>query len=112
MHQGDTKRLHFTITDGSDAGTPLDISDAIVTWQASKGTASRFSGVPVLTKTLANGGVRFLDEMNGQVLVELLPADTQALSGNFYHELEIRDASGDVATAFVGEFRVNRALIP
>lgn len=112
MFAGDTKRLNFTLTNGDASGTPLDISDAVVVWQASKGTVARFSAIPVLTKTVANGGLTIVDELNGQILVELLPADTQALNGNFYHELQLQDASGDVATAFAGEFVVKRALIP
>ena len=111
MFAGDTKRLRFTLTDGDSDGAALDISDTVVTWQASKGNAARFSAVPALTKTMG-GGVTVTDEMNGKVTVELLPADTQALNGTFYHELQVVDASGDVATAYSGVFQVKRALIP
>lgn len=108
MYQGDSKRLHFTITDGS--GAPLDISDAAVTWQASKGSTSRFSLTPVLTKAIG-AGLTITDELNGALVVELLPADTENLRGSFYYELEIQDASGDVATAATGQFTVKPSLV-
>ena len=111
MFAGDTKRLMFSITSGPPANAPLDISDATVTWQASRGNTTRFSKVPVLTKTIGNG-VEVTDELSGNLTVELLPADTASLAGTYYHELQITDAAGDVATAFAGEFKVLRNLIP
>lgn len=110
MFAGDTKRLHFTLTSGPPANAPLDIQDAIVRWQASKGTLSRFSTIPVLTKTIG-AGLEVTDAFSGTLTVELLPEDTETLKGNFYHELEITDASGDVSTAFVGEFVIKSNLI-
>lgn len=110
MFAGDTKRLHFTITSGPPSNTPLDIQDATVRWQASKGTLARFSTIPVLTKTVGTG-LEITDAFSGAITVELVPEDTEALKGTFYHEVEIEDASGDISTAFTGEFIVKPNLI-
>jgi hypothetical protein len=111
MFAGDTKRLHFTITNGASPPVPLDITDAAVSWQASRGTVARFSRTPVLAKAVG-AGITVTDAFNGAFTVDLDPADTSALSGSYYHEVQISDAAGDVATAFTGEFRVLRNLIP
>lgn len=110
MFAGDTKRLHFTLTSGPPSSAPLDIQETTIRWQASKGTLARFSALPVLTKTNGNG-LEVTDAFSGALTVELLPADTESLKGTFYHELEVIDASGDVSTAFVGEFVIKPNLI-
>lgn len=108
MHSGDTKRLNFTLLDGT--GQPLDITDAAVRWQCSRYRNGKFSSTPALTKTV-NNGIEVTDEFNGLLTVFLYPEDTEEISGEFYHELQVTDASGDIATPFVGTFVVNKSLV-
>jgi hypothetical protein len=109
MYQGDTKRLNFTITDAT-TGDVFDITGATARWQASRAKTVGFSSTPLLTKT-EEAGLEITDAIGGAVTVVLDPEDTLNLSGNFYHELEITDATGDVATAYTGTFTVKKALI-
>ena len=109
MFQGDSKRVHFTLKRAD--GTPLDITGGDIRWQASKLKAPGvFSSTPVLQKTIGSG-VEVLDSFQGLVTVTLSPADTNQISGSFYHELEVSDFDGDIATVYAGEFQVKKALI-
>lgn len=109
LYQGDTKRIHFSLK--RDDGSALELTGATVRWQASKLKAPGvFSSTPILQKTEADG-IEIDDETGGILTVILEPEDTLSLSGLFHMELETIDASGDVATVFVGEFEIKKALI-
>lgn len=110
MHAGDTKRLHFTLTSGAPNNDALDITDANVRWQVSKGTTARFSSIPVISKEI-DDGITVTDAFEGLLTIDLLPEDTESLKGTFYYELEVIDATGDVATAATGQMIVKPALI-
>lgn len=107
MFAGDTKNLLFTISDGTD---PLDITDAEIRFQAARGTAAQFSATPALAKAVGSG-ITVTDRFAGQFTVSLEPADTQALRGPYYLEVEITDAAGNVSTVYTGEMTVLRNLI-
>ena len=109
LFQGDTQRVNFTLKKAD--GTALDLTGATLRWEASKlKGVGVFSSTPVLTKT-DQDGIDVVDPLNGFLIVSLSPEDTASISGDFYHELEATDVSGDVATVFSGQFRVKKALI-
>lgn len=100
MVAGTTKILmiHVTKEDGSD----LNINNCQIRWTMTDGSQSVSKNTPgSITVTNATGGL---------FEIKLLPADTDALRGEFYHECEITDASGDVSTLFTGEIKVKRGL--
>ena len=109
LYQGDTMRVHFALkrTDG----TPLELVGAELRWQASRLKAPGvFGSTAILSKTEQNG-IEIDDDLNGLVTVNLDPGDTLQLKGDFYHELEAVDASGDVSTVYTGTFQIKKALI-
>lgn len=109
LHQGDTMRIHFALK--RQDGNPLELVGAELRWQASRLKAPGvFGSTPLLSKTEQNG-IEIDDDLNGLVTVVLEPQDTINLKGDFYHELESLDASGDVATVYTGTFQVKKALI-
>ena len=109
LYQGDTKRVHFSLKRADESA--LELTGVEIRWQASKLKPNgAFSPTPVLAKT-EQSGIEIDDEINGMLTVTLFPEDTVAISGSFYHELELLDASGDVSTVFTGEFQVKKALI-
>ncbi len=109
LFQGDTKRINFALKRGD--GTPLDLTGATLRWQCARlKTPGVFSSTATLQKT-ETSGIEVTDAYNGLVTVTLSPSETVTLSGDFYHEMESLDASGDVATVFVGEFQIKKALI-
>ncbi len=91
MFQGTSRTLRFTIT-----GTNLTTATAII-WRAvpaSLGGSGGSGGSPVITKTLAGGGIGNLTSTSLDVL--LFPSDTTALTpGAFTHELRITDATSN-----------------
>lgn len=73
--------------------------------------ARRYGASSVIDKTLGDG-VTVNDADAGIVDITFVPDDTQSLSGDFLHELELTEASGDVLTAFQGFLSLDQALIP
>lgn len=108
MCAGDTRRINISLVD--QLGAPMSIADCTVRWQASRGTAERFSATPLITKTIG-AGIEVTDEFGGRLTVHLAPSDTENLAGDFYHELELRDATGDVSTPIRDTFTLLRNLI-
>lgn len=109
LYQGDTMRIHFALK--RKDGTPLELVGAELRWQASRLKAPGiFGSTAIISKTEQNG-IYIDDDLNGLVTVNLTPEDTLQLKGDFYHELETIDASGDVATVYTGSFQVKKALI-
>ena len=109
MFAGDTKRINFTITDAS-TNDVFDLTGATAMWQASRARPTGFSSTPVIIKT-ENNGLEIVDVIGGAISVLLTPADTTSLSGDYYHELQLVDADGDIATAYSGTFTIKKALI-
>jgi hypothetical protein len=109
MFAGDTKRINFTIIEASTQEA-FDLTGATASWQASRARANGFSSTPVITKTEDNG-LEITDVIGGAISVLLTPADTTNLSGDYYMELQLVDADGDIATAYSGTFTIKKALI-
>jgi hypothetical protein len=109
MVAGDSKRINFTLLDATTGGA-LDITGAVARWQVSRMKGEMFSPTPTLMKSMADG-IEVTDEFGGLLTVTLKPSDTVSLFGDFYHELELIDATGDVATVYTGTFTIKRALI-
>lgn len=108
MKAGDTKRIVMTIT--TPEGQPIDLTDATIRWWASRGTVEQFSRSPILQKSLG-AGIEDVALIDGQFVVNLDPADTQALNGSYYYEVEIRDEFGNVSTPISDTFTVTKDLI-
>ena len=93
MVSGDSKTMTVTVDDGAETNpTAIDISGFTIWWWASRRDSSGiFSSTATLQKDNAGGGgVAITDTANGKFQVTLAPADTAALSGDFYHEAQVR----------------------
>jgi hypothetical protein len=78
--EGKSATIQVTVVDGD--GTLLDMSDWTGTWVLRQGSAS---GTLIVTKTEATG----ITLTEGLAEIEIYPADTEGLSGEYYHELAI-----------------------
>lgn len=105
---GDTMPVYVTVTDQFDGVMPLHNVTAI--WQASKGTPGRFSPTPVLTKS-SEAGITITNASAGELLIDLQPADTVGLSGDYYHELQLTDSEGAVSTVLRGTMTIIKQLV-
>jgi hypothetical protein len=109
MHSGDTRTLEITVKDEDSA--VVNISTATITWALSKQDSASVApkGAAIVTKTVGDG-VTITDGPNGRVDVAISAADTSALSGDYYHELEVT-ISSSVSTVLFGTVTIKKDLI-
>lgn len=101
LHQGDTRQVIFTVKDTD--GNVFDLTGfTSITWVVYKQT----SKVAVLTKTYGSG-ITVPTPANGQIVVDLLPSDTESLASAIYnHECEISSGPNDVYTVSTGTLKL------
>ena len=109
---GDTKKIVVSIKDAN--GNSVDIANlqsakfSIV--EAPSGRAN-YNATPKFVKTISDG-ITVLDDANGVLQIILVSADTQALVGDYYYELEIIDSGGDVTTVLSDLMKIRPTIIP
>lgn len=117
LNQNDTfyannKRvLKFTLTNEDESpAIALDCTDLTVRWAMSKfSSTGQYLTTPILEKTEADGITFESDDPTlGVVLVTIDPVDTAALSGKFYHELEVIDGSGNPVIVATGTLIIKK----
>ncbi len=111
MHSGDTKTLQVTIVD--DAGAVVDISGATsITWAISKTIAGSGEpkGLALTTKTVGSGITLTTDGTDGRCDVLIDGADTDALAGEYYHEMQLILTS-TISTVLFGTVTISKDLI-
>jgi hypothetical protein len=96
MYQGDTRNLNVTCL-GVD-----DLSSSDLTWVSYRLTNNAI----VLTKTTASGGGITVSGASNIFTVAIEPSDTLSLLGLYKHECELKDATGNISTIFVGKMTV------
>lgn len=103
MWAGDTKKLQYTVLDEND--DPVNLTNATINWWLAESATS----TAILTKTTADD-ISITDAANGVFQVTINPADTQNLEGRYYHEAEVTDDAGNVATVAVGVIKINPSI--
>lgn len=101
MYQGDEKVLVVTVRD-EKTNAILDINGVDLTWVVYRKT---YPYNVILTKTIGNG-ITLTDPDNGQFEIEILPANTSGIYGDFNHECELVDVNGYPSTIFTGYFKI------
>jgi len=104
-YPGDAILPIFTVQD--QTGAPINISSVSdIQW-----TAQRAVGQPILfTKTKLSGGVNLISGgTTGQFQVNLIAADTMALSGVYLHQALLIDGTGNQSTVTIGQMTVGRS---
>ena len=104
MIQGDTLALDFAITDAD--GAAVDLTGATIRWQMARSVYA----APDLSKAVGTG-ITVTSAPGGLFTVMLAPSDTADITGTFYFEVEIVDASGNVSTPRTGEIVISPGLI-
>jgi hypothetical protein len=106
---GDTTPVYVTILDET-TGSVMNLLGVTARWAASPGIPRRFSPTAVITKE-TGAGIEITNAAQGILRIDLDPADTQDLAGDFYHELQITDSSGGVSTPLSGLLTITRQLV-
>lgn len=100
MYSGDTKFIDITIVDGNDV--PVEITGTTIKWVVKRNVRSSVNNV---LKTTTDG-ISIIDPLVGKFQVKLDPEDTDRLSGEFYHEAELKDVQGNVSTILTGTLTI------
>jgi len=109
MKSGDSKVLQVTVKD--EAGVAINITGATFTWALSKKKSSGgFSPTLLLTKTVGSG-ITLVTPASGRLDIALLPADTDALKGSYYQELQMVDTATNKSTVLDGTITIDPDLI-
>lgn len=104
MHSGDTKDILVSVLDELDA--VVNITGATAVFILSNNPYS----AAIVTKS-SGSGIVITDGPAGILTVSLDPADTAALAGSFYYEVELTDASGRVSTIVVGQINIRADVV-
>lgn len=99
LYAGDTKYINVDIV-GED-GAPLSLTGCSFLWVAKKNV----KGKNIIQKTLGNG-IEIADVIHGKIRIRLDSYDTQKLSNDYYHEVELTDNEGNVSTVSSGTMSV------
>lgn len=105
MYQGDTKEIHIIVTD-EETGLPLDLSPYVandgIVWVLYGQTNKNI----ILSKSYGEG-ITVPVPSTGELIVTLLPTDTENVIPNTYnHECEISSSSTNVATVTTGTLKI------
>lgn len=111
FYAGNPRSYTFTIADEDNPGSALNLSGMTARFALSKFTSSNvYSVVAVLEKTTSDG-ITITGAGTGQLRVDLVPADTSALAGDYYFELEIVDASSNPVVVATGTLTILRNVV-
>jgi hypothetical protein len=106
MHQGDTKFLHIAVKDPAGVAVSLVGAKSIKWWVAKKVTSTTR-----LLEKASSSGITVTNAAGGLLTISIAPDDTKLVSGDYYHELEVVDATDHVATILRGTMSIVRALV-
>lgn len=109
MHSGDTRNLLITVVDSTS--TAVDLTAAGITWALSKKAADSIAprGAALVTKAIGTG-VSIIVAGDGTLSVVLDTADTSALSGVYYHEMQLTQGAA-ISTILYGTVTISKDLI-
>jgi hypothetical protein len=104
MFSGDTLRVICEVRD--ETGALMDVSAAqSIQWRLAQSPQS----AAIVSKTTADGS---LTKTSGAgFYFDILPADTAALDGRYYHEAQVVTSTGAVYTVMAGYIRIRPDLI-
>ena len=103
FYSGDHRTLTFTVKDGADV--VVDITGATFLWTVRRSVLSAVAEISLVSGE-SPSEIDILVAASGTVQVVLVPTDTAALSGDFYHELQMTDVEGNVTTVAFGTLTI------
>ena len=103
FYSGDHRTFTFTVKDGD--AVVIDITGASFLWTCRR---SALSAVAEISKVSGESPseIDILVAANGTLVVSIYPSDTAGISGEFYHELQMTDAFGNVTTVAFGTLTI------
>jgi len=97
-------------------GQPIDLADVHTRWCFARSAQAKAAGDIFVEKTNdVGGGITIAAQTDGYdwMFVTLQPIDTENIeAGNYYHEAEMIDGSGNIFTIAIGKFKLQPAVLP
>jgi hypothetical protein len=109
MYEGNSKKIYVTCTDDmATTPRPTDLTGATIKWGLKRSVHD--VGVLILKET-PDDIIIVGDPKDGVFFVKIYTGDTNGFQGAYYHEAEITDAEGNVATVMTGAITIHKAGI-
>lgn len=96
---GDSKQIVVTVTNTD--GSLVDLTASTVKWAMKHN--------PVMTNVVykdTTAGITISNATGGEFTIQIDPTDTTGLTGDFYHEAELTDQTGNVSTVMTGRITI------
>lgn len=103
MVSGDDKTLSVSCVDNN--GDAVTVTGGSASYEIA---TSVHASTPSISKTSTAGEITL---SGSTITITLEPDDTADLDGEYYHELQVTDASGNVYTGFSGTVIIRKDLI-
>jgi hypothetical protein len=110
MWRGDSHTITIPVLDGD--GANVNLTGATARWWMGRSATSTGTNV-YIQKATGGDGITITSSSGLYTLnITLEPEDTEDLrAGEWYHEAEVVDSSGNVATVTVGTFTLEADLV-
>ena len=109
-HAGDNTPLRITVLQ-SDGATPVDFGATPASEITFALAASRQAAAPLFSKTLGAAEIAVITPSAGLIEVTLVKADTVALDGFYFYEVEVQFSAGEDETVLTGEVTIPATVI-
>ena len=107
MHSGDSKTIPVAAVLN---GAPVELTGALIVWSIAKIKSNGdFSSTIAFSKSIGSG-ITVTDVLGGEFEIEIDPADTADLKGDYWHECQITDFQGRKTTILDGILSIQRDL--
>lgn len=106
MVSGDTLDIQITVTDQD--GTAVNLTDHTINWAL---CTNQNTTPPLVVKSTGGYGVTITNAVGGVFKVALVPTDTAAFSGIYYHEAVITQPTGEKYTVTTGYMTIESDVI-
>ena len=106
MVAGDQKNIAVAVTDST--GGAVDLTGHVVKWAL----AREPKNIAIVSKssTVGTTVIEITNSTAGLLTVKLVAADTDALKGVYYHEIQSADTAGNLSTVLSGHITILRDL--
>lgn len=105
--RGDDQTVRFTVTTSTWAAQDVSAWSFAFTVKSSPDDAI---GSALFQKTTGGGGIALTTPLSGIVDVSIAAADTAAMAGNYYYDLQGTDGSGLAHTVRLAKFSVRKDI--
>lgn len=109
FYAGNRRTIRVTVYDDDNPGQRLNLTGLTAKWVLASLRADgvTFEGAALIQKSTVSG-ITITNAAQGELEIALAAADTTALAGDYYHELELFDGDGNGLVVMTGILTIRR----